>query len=218
MTACAECRVFVCRTGHLDAAPDNCPMRTTNAVDTRAIYAAPATREIARVSAVVEATGYTRWNRLEETIEFANRLGYKKIGVAFCVGLREEAKILSRILVANGFEVVSVACKTGSIPKEEIGVAETQKVRPGTYEAMCNPIGQARVLNEANTDLNVIFGLCVGHDSLFIKHSEAMTTCLVAKDRALAHNPIGAIYCAWGYYRDRLYNQHRPASSTAEAQ
>jgi uncharacterized metal-binding protein len=211
MTVCAECRVFVCRTGHVEAAPENCPMRATAAVNTRQVYADPQTREVARVAAMIEAEGYTRWNRIEETIEFAHRLGFKKLGVAFCVGLREEAKILSRILEANGLEVVSLACKTGSIPKEEIGLRDDQKVRPGGYEAMCNPIGQAQAMNEAKTDLNIVFGLCVGHDSLFIKHSEAMVTCLVAKDRALAHNPIGGIYCAWGYYRERLYTQHRPS-------
>lgn len=190
-------------------------MRSTTAVDTRDAYADETTREIARVSAIVEATGYTRWNRVEETIEFAHRLGYRKLGLAFCVGLREEARILSRILEANGFEVVSVACKTGSIPKEELGLADSEKVRPGNYEAMCNPIGQARVMNEAGTDLNIVFGLCVGHDSLFIKESKAMVTCLVAKDRALAHNPIGGIYCAWGYYRDRMYNAHRREAPAA---
>lgn len=184
-------------------------MRTSSQTDTRAFLADPAIREVARVSAIVEAAGYTRWNRVEETMEFAHRMGYRKLGLAFCVGLREEAKILNRILEANDFEVISVACKTGSIPKEEAGLQDAEKVRPGTYEALCNPIAQARLMNEAGTDLNVLFGLCVGHDSLFIKHSEALVTCLVAKDRALAHNPIGGIYCAWGYYNERMYRAHR---------
>lgn len=207
----------MCRTGHLDAAPDGCPMRTTRAVDTRDTYADPAIRELAKVSAIVEATGYTRWNRVEETIEFAHRMGWRRLGLAFCVGLREEARILEQILRANGFNVVSAACKTGSIPKEEIGLHDAEKVRPGQFEAICNPVGQAKLMNEAGTELNVIFGLCVGHDSLFIKHSDALVTCLVAKDRALAHNPIGGIYCAWGYYRDRLYGEHyRPAEAKGD--
>ncbi|MHB1415558.1 MAG: DUF1847 domain-containing protein [Chloroflexota bacterium] len=190
-------------------------MRLTDAVNTRADYAKPENREIGRVSAIVEAAGYTRWNRVEETIEFAHRMGFKRLGIAFCVGMREEAKILNAILKANGFEVVSAACKTGAIPKEELGLSDDQKVRPGTTEMMCNPIGQAHLLNEAQTEFNIIFGLCVGHDSLFIKHADALTTCLVAKDRALAHNPIGGIYCAWGYYRDRMYHQHRQEDSPA---
>ena len=39
----------------------------------------------------------------------------------------------------------------------------------------------------------MLVGLCVGHDSLFIKYSEAPVTTLVTKDRVLAHNPV-AVY------------------------
>jgi uncharacterized metal-binding protein len=209
LSACAECKVFVCRSGHLEAAPDDCPMRDEALVDTRASLEDPVLRRMARESALIEAEGYCHWTRVEETVEFARRIGVTKLGVAFCVGLRDEARLLSRVLTANGFDVASVACKTGSIPKEELGIADHEKVRPGTFEAMCNPIAQARVLNAAGTGLNVVFGLCVGHDSLFIKHSEAPVTCLVAKDRVLAHNPIGALNCSSGYYHRALYDSHR---------
>ena len=67
--------------------------------------------------------------------------------------------------------------------------------------AMCNPIAQAELMNEANTELNVVLGLCVGHDSLFYKHSNAPVTTLVAKDRVLAHNPCAALYQADAYYK-----------------
>ncbi len=212
MTVCITCEVFACRTGRLDAAPDNCPMKVSpEIVDTREAYTDPATQALAHVSAVVEAAGYCEWTRVEETMQFARRLGIKKLGVAFCVGLRQEAKTLNKILEANGFEVVSACCKTGSIPKSHIGVSDAEQVRPGTFEPMCNPIAQARLLNEADTGLNVLFGLCVGHDSLFIKHSQAPVTCLVAKDRALAHNPIGAINCAGGYFQKALFQRHREA-------
>ncbi|MHB1131143.1 MAG: DUF1847 domain-containing protein [Chloroflexota bacterium] len=209
MTArCHECPVFSCRSGHTESAPIDCPMRTSAVVDTRDAYLEASARQMGQVSAQVEAEGYCRWSRLEETIEVARRMSYQRLGIAFCVGLREEAKTLGRVLTANGFQVVSAACKTGSIPKEVLGLAEVNKVRPGVYEAMCNPIGQARLMNEAETDFNIILGLCVGHDSLFIKHSSALVTCLVAKDRALAHNPVGALYCANGYFRDKLHKDH----------
>ena len=218
-SACAECKVFACSSGRLDALPANCPMRAAEGMitDTRPLLADPAISKLARASALVEAEGYCRWTRVEEVMEFARRLGVSRLGVAFCVGLKEEARLLNRVLVANGFEVVSVACKTGSIPKEEIGIADEEKVRPGTYEATCNPIGQARVLNEAETGLNLIVGLCVGHDSLFIKHSQAPVTCLIAKDRVLAHNPVGALYCSNGYYRQRLFHRHSERSEGAAA-
>jgi len=212
MFSCAECKTVVCRLGRPDVAPDNCPMRTTSLTDTRDAYRDPTTREIGRVSAIVEATGYLRWTRVEETIEFAHRMGFKRLGLAFCVGLHHEASLLAKVLEANGLEVVSVACKTGAIPKEELGLTDDQKVRPGTPEVMCNPVAQARLMNAAETQLNVILGLCVGHDSLFIKFSEAPVTCLVAKDRVMAHNPVGAIYCSQGYYRQTLFEKHKRGS------
>jgi len=65
---------------------------------------------------------------------------------------------------------------------------------------MCNPILQALLLNEEKTDFNIIVGLCVGHDSLFMKYSDALTTTLIAKDRVLGHNPAAALYLSESYY------------------
>ena len=73
-----------------------------------------------------------------------------------------------------------------------------------SYEAICNPILQAQLLNEQKTDLNVIVGLCVGHDSLFIKHSDAPVTTLITKDRVLGHNPAAALYTSNFYYQRLL--------------
>lgn len=65
---------------------------------------------------------------------------------------------------------------------------------------MCNPVLQAKILNEQKTDFNVMIGLCVGHDSLFLKHVEAPTTVLIVKDRVLVHNPAAALYGSTGMY------------------
>ena len=85
---------------------------------------------------------------------------------------------------------------------EETVLPEEDKIKPGTFEPMCNPVLQARYLNRAGTDLNIVIGLCVGHDALFNKHSEAPVTTLIAKDRVLGHNPVAALYC---HYYDKLY-------------
>ena len=74
---------------------------------------------------------------------------------------------------------------------------------------MCNAIGQAIVLNEAHTDLNILLGLCVGHDSLFIKHSDAPITVFAVKDRVLCHNPLAVIYGADKYYKSKLFGGSR---------
>jgi uncharacterized metal-binding protein len=139
--------------------------------------------------------------RLVETIEFARRMKYQRLGLAFCIGLRKEAQVVERLLTSYGFEVVSAVCKLGRTPKESIGVQDTQKIRIGCFEAMCNPIAQAFVLNDEKTEFNVVVGLCVGHDSLFLKYAEAPCTVLAAKDRLLGHNPLAAVYTINSYYR-----------------
>jgi len=48
--------------------------------------------------------------------------------------------------------------------------------------------------NDEQTEFNIVMGLCVGHDSLFLKYSNAPCTVLAAKDRLLGHNPLAAIY------------------------
>jgi uncharacterized metal-binding protein len=138
--------------------------------------------------------------RVQEICEFAHKMGYKRLGIAFCVGMTNEASILNKILVNQGFEVVSVMCKVGRIPKEVIGVRDEEKIQIGEFESMCNSVAQAKVLNQEKTELNILLGLCVGHDSLFFKYSDAYTTVLVAKDRVLGHNPIAALYTSGSYY------------------
>ena len=212
MVKCTSCGKWSCSSGDLHKLPTQgfCPMieQEDALVDARKLYDDPDMRKISQEAARVEATGYCKWSRVEETMEFANRIGVNKLGIAYCIGLKREAATLARIYERNGFEVASVCCKTGSIPKEEIGLKDEDKIRPGTYEAVCNPIGQAEVLNAEETGLNMIVGLCVGHDSLFIKHSKALVTCLVAKDRVLAHNPVGALYTSESYYRRKVYERN----------
>ncbi len=138
--------------------------------------------------------------RIREICEFARKMGYHRLGLVFCVGLAKEAMIVNQILRTQGFETVSVVCKVGSIPKEEIGLKDSEKIFIGQHETMCNPILQAVVVNEAKTDFNILLGLCVGHDSLFFKYAEAPTTVLAVKDRVTGHNPLGPVYLLGNYY------------------
>lgn len=166
---------------------------------------------IARVATQVEGLCYqrtagsetinARWTRVEDTIAFAKLMGYRRIGIATCIGLLDETNRLALILKAQGFEPLSVCCKTGSKDKLELGITEADKVRPGTFEPACNPIAQARLLNRAGTDMNMIVGLCVGHDMLFSKHSDAPVTTLVVKDRVTGHNPVSVLYGQNFYYK-----------------
>ncbi len=131
--------------------------------------------------------------RLEEIVEFCKRMEYRRIGLAFCTGLEDDTKVFARILRDNGFEVVSAVCKVGGLKKEEVGLEDGGKIIPGRREISCNPLLQAEIMNRAKTDFNIVFGLCLGHDSLFLKASDAMCTVFVVKDRVLKHNPLAAL-------------------------
>ena len=146
--------------------------------------------------------------------EFAGRLGGQYRLLHLPEGVSAQAiEELSRVaqvrealelLRRAGLEVVSVICKTGGVDKERCGIPDEHKLRPGNYEAMCNPIAQAMLLNEQKTQFNIALGLCVGHDSMFYKYSDALVTTLVAKDRVTGHSPAAALYCAEGYFKNRI--------------
>jgi len=200
MSECADCKVYKCCQG--ENFPPSCPVTCESVTLSRAFDCYHTEDlEIARVAAVVEMEGHGGWPRIREVMEFAERLGYRRIGLAFCVGLREEARVCTKIFESNGFEISSAICKTGSVEKKAIGV--NNQLKPEKFEAMCNPIAQAALLEEAGCQLHVILGLCVGHDTLYFKHAKAPVTVLAVKDRVLAHNPLGAIYASH-FYSNKL--------------
>ena len=211
---CAYCKALSCVVG--EKGPKNCPMETNRDVleEARKLYERLLEKKLAANAGIVEATGYMQWPRLKDTIEFAKLMNYKKLGIAFCVGLQKEANVLSKILEKYRFEVFSVMCKTGSIPKSEVGVPEqyqwTSKTGYAIGYVTCNPIGQAMLLNKAETDMNIIVGLCVGHDILFTKHSKAPVTTLIAKDRVTGHNPATVLCTYYGAaYFDKDLSEKR---------
>lgn len=157
---------------------------------------------MARAAARIEGRYYCQKTRVEETVLFIREMGFQKVGIACCLGLVEEARTFAKILRRNGIDYVSAVCKVGGQDKGEMGIAEEDKICRGGPETMCNPVLQARLLNRAHTELNILIGLCVGHDALFTRHSQAPVTTLVTKDRVLGNNPCAALYS--GYYK-RLY-------------
>lgn len=205
MYACADCRSAACCEAEMGPFPKNCPTRDLDKDALLEAYGDKVDGELARQAARVEAGGYCRLTRVEEIMDFARRCGFSRLGIAHCIGLQDEAAVVKRVFEANGFAAEAVACKASALPKEVLGLTDADKVSPGEFESMCNPIGQAQALDHAGTELNVLLGLCVGHDSLFMKHSAAPVTVLAAKDRVLGHNPLAAIYLADGYYCDRLF-------------
>lgn len=206
-----------CWSGNPETAPPrpaNCPANSYAPVIEEAFDVMKGEGEDARlamVAARVEGLCYqpipgsdtvnARWTRVEDTIALAKLMGYQKIGIATCIGLLDECGRLVTILEAQGLTPLSVCCKTGSIDKKELGLKEDDKVRPGTFEPACNPIAQAEICNYLETDMNIIVGLCVGHDMLFNKYSKAPVTTLVVKDRVTGHNPAAVLYGQNFYYK-----------------
>jgi uncharacterized metal-binding protein len=212
---CAKCTRTVCNSKAFLEGPSNCPTKTKQEIIQQALakYDEPENSEFARQASIQEFECYmrlpegltTRYPRVEEIAQFAKKMGYKKLGIASCIGLKDEAKTLTRILENRGFKVVSICCKAGAIPKERIGITKEQKVAgPDSFESMCNPITQAEILNNEGTEFNILVGLCVGHDSLFFKYSKAPVTALVAKDRVFGHNPVMGLYLADSFYYRKL--------------
>ena len=214
--ACADCGLTrkerICMTPG-GKASSGCPTVTEIlAVDeAKKIYINYEVKEFARQASIQEGQCYAESDkkryvmhptkpRIQEIYEFAKKMNYRRLGLIFCVGLAKEAKMVSDILSNQGFDVVSVVCKVGTVPKEEIGVKEEEKIFIGQHETMCNPIAQALIVNRQKTQFNILLGLCVGHDSLFFKYAKAPTTVLAVKDRVTGHNPLAAVYTSGSYY------------------
>ena len=203
---CAECNQLGCVQRDLSKTMTCCPSKNEEVQKKAAeLYQEEENYRIANASAKVEAEGYGQLCRLEEIILFCKKVGYHKLGLIFCMGLHNEAREVSRILKHNGFEVVSVICKNGAHPKSSVGLTDADTLSGCANEVMCNPIGQALSMNAEKTEFNILLGLCVGHDTLAIKHMDAPCTVLAAKDRVTGHNPIQAIYMANGYFKKRFY-------------
>ncbi len=194
--------------------PEACPTLNQKALFDAAMaeYATPEIAAFARNASVQEGAGYAGRDkgyaavrpfkpRLLEIAEFARRMEYRRLGLIFCAGLTREGKRVGEFYREKGFEVVSAICKVGQIPKEKIGVKDEEKIAIGRHESICNPIAQAMLMNAARTELNIVLGLCVGHDSMVFKYSEAPCTVLAAKDRVFGHNPLAAVYTLDSYYR-----------------
>jgi uncharacterized metal-binding protein len=223
---CARCPTKVCenlggKAGDepvsLEKAPAFCPMKLMPEVYSEAMseYDKPEVREFAQLASLQEFQCYerlpdglrTKLPRIEELIQFARKCGYKRLGLAHCGGLAWEGGMVAEILENNGFEVISVQCKSGAVPKERIGIKADEKIAgPEMWETMCNPIAQAMILNKAKVDMAIMLGLCIGHDTLFIKYCDVPLTVLAVKDRVLGHNPLAALYASETYYR-RLRNR-----------
>jgi uncharacterized metal-binding protein len=83
---CSICRGQVCREepgtksppAYCPAAGESAPLSEVR----QACLADPEVRRWALAAAQVEATGYCRWPRVREVMEFAHRIGATRLGIA----------------------------------------------------------------------------------------------------------------------------------------
>lgn len=222
---CSVCGLLGCRAprGRYPAVcPTGSPSEAqgTALTEARERYEDPRVKKLAQTAAFIEKTGYCQWTRLEETVELARAMGYRHLGIACCSGLRREARVVASYCRDCGFEVSVAICKAGCVAKDDVGVPAEAQFRPGARESMCNSVGQAYLLAAEGCDFNILMGLCVGHDTLFLEHSfrkGVPATVLVAKDRVTGHNPVAVVYGADGYFKARL-DTHRISPPAAEGE
>jgi uncharacterized metal-binding protein len=123
-----------------------------------------------------------RIDRINEIIEYSREAKIDKIGIANCITFIKEANQMEEILAEAGFQVEKVHCKFGRVPFDDL--------IPGYKGISCNPAGQAKYLEEKGTELNIMMGLCLGHDMIFNARSKAPVTPLLVKDRKLNHHTL----------------------------
>jgi len=200
---CAKCTVVRCRPSERDKKlPAFCVTKNYPDLIEESVEKNKTDEEVRAIhlawSQLGERIGKDRWGRtrLEEVMAYARLREVQKIGIANCIGLRWEAKLLTDILEENGFDVVSVCCLAGEVSREDVNM--------DSEGIFCNPVMQAAVLNQEDTQLNIMLGLCVGHDILFLRHSKADVTPLVVKDGQFGNNPAMALYLSAGSWRGRF--------------
>jgi uncharacterized metal-binding protein len=221
---CIKCVEQYCRNEKFDRnnLPEFCPMKHKMELinDSMKKYRESENKEIYINSAINEQESYEIIRgrrigvrpRLLEIIQFSKLMGWNKLGVAYCGGVTKEAQRVIEILESSDLEPYSVRCTCGHVDKSVLGVPKKYKIsnlfdEPDKFEAGCNPIVQAEVLNSENMDMNVIIGLCIGHDLAFTKYAKAPVTTLMVKDRVTGHNTLASLYSS--YHHPRYWKEEK---------
>lgn len=180
---CTTCDNKVCRKQQT-----SCDREDFNRTEVIAEYQEVSNSEIVKAAAELVDSGRAgTLSRMEEIIEFAQTMQYKKLGLAYCYGMEQYANAIETLLVDNGFEVSAVSCSVGGLKQSEVNTESC------IHKVSCNPLGQAEQLNAENVDLTLVVGICMGHDILLNRTLNMDFTTLVVKDRKFNHAPLQGI-------------------------
>lgn len=174
-TSCTSPRT--CDTGDPSHAPTGRPSLEPESDAHRQQHFVDVGRRLSGSAASREIHGSCRKTRVSETIDIARRDDYERLGITFCIGLRREAAVRSRVLTDNGFSVDSIMGKNDGLSKELLHIDAADQGPPSTLEGLCTPIGQRCFLEKVGTQLH---------------------------GRKLGHHPLAALLPVEGCFHDKL--------------
>ena len=192
-TTTCLCRKMGCWRGDAEGTPPYCQANNYVAEIKKAneVYATPEVVDIYTAACVVGKKNDGYRARIEEALDFTREMKFSRVGFAACVAFGRELEVIRRLFEKAGIEVFSAGCQIGRSSATDRGLPHLEAYPDNST---CNPIAQAEILNDAETQLNFIIGLCMGHDILFTRHSKAPVSTLIVKDRLLGNNPAAAVY------------------------
>ena len=192
ITTCL-CKKMGCWRGDDEGIPSYCQANHYFAEIAKAnkVYAEPEVVDIYTAACVVGKKNDGYRPRVEEALDFAREMKFSRVGFAACVAFGRELEVIRRLFEQDGIEVFSAGCQIGRSSATDRGLPDLEAYPDNST---CNPVAQAEILNKAQTQLNFIIGLCMGHDILFTRYSSAPVSTLIVKDRLLGNNPAAAIY------------------------
>jgi uncharacterized metal-binding protein len=177
---CTSCDDRICRKQQ-----DSCERESFDKSEVIADYHEPVNSKIVKAAAELVDDGRAgTLSRMEEIVEFARLMNYKKLGLAYCYGMEQHARSIETLLTHNGFEVSAVSCSVGGLKQSEVNASSC------IHKVSCNPLGQAQQLNNENVDLTMVIGICVGHDIILNRNLNMDFMTLVVKDRKFNHAPL----------------------------
>ncbi|MDI6819623.1 MAG: DUF1847 domain-containing protein [Candidatus Hodarchaeaceae archaeon] len=142
-------------------------------------------------SSSLEVEGYMRYPRVKEPIRLAEGMGWNKLGMAFCIGLSEEAKKLQEVLKCTVLKFIRLCVKLVALRRKN-SLPERKRSRMQSNSPSDGPQRGWNGFERHRGSLH-------RPRHLFQRYSKAPTTTLIVKDRVLAHNPVGALYSRYHF-------------------
>ena len=117
--SCIDCAVKSCQKGG-GRYPDFCVtthLDPQTLKDALTCYEEEENHRATLAAASVEYEHYCQYTRVEEIMDFARRIGAKKLGIATCVGLLAESRTLAAIFGSTALRCSASAARPAPCPR-----------------------------------------------------------------------------------------------------